>query len=77
MGIVVKTNEIFHSQIDQTSLELGREYLVKGLEEKAVKAYYNFMVDNAVIFGADKARAEAEMNDALEFEIKLAKVCRF
>lgn len=68
---------MFHRQIDQTSLELGREYLVKGFEDNAVKAYYNFMVDNAVIFGANKTRAEAELKDALEFEIKLANVCRF
>lgn len=47
------------------------------MEEKAVKAYYNFMVDNAVIFGADRARAEIEMKDALEFEMKLANVSRF
>lgn len=32
------------------------------------------MVDNAVIFGADRKRAEEEMKDALEFEIKLANV---
>lgn len=62
------------SQIDQTSLELSREYLVKGIEDKAVKAYYNFMVDNAVIFGANRTRAEEEMKDALEFEMKLANV---
>lgn len=49
--------------------------MVKGIDEKAVKAYYNFMVDNAVIFGADKTRAEKEMRDALEFEMKLANVC--
>lgn len=48
--------------------------MVKGIEDKAVKAYYNFMVDNAVIFGANRTRAEEEMKDALEFEIKLANV---
>lgn len=32
------------------------------------------MVDNAVIFGANRKRAEEEMKDALEFEIKLANV---
>lgn len=61
-------------QIDQTSLELSREYLIKGMDDKDVKAYYNFMVDNAVIFGANRTRAEAELKDALEFEMKLANV---
>lgn len=61
-------------QIDQTNNEFEREYLVKGLEYEAVKAYYSYMVENAVIFGANRARAEAELKDALEFEIKLANV---
>lgn len=29
----------------------------------------------AVLYGADPKRAEVEMKEALEFEIKLAKVC--
>ena len=32
------------------------------------------MVDIAVIFGANKSRAEMEMKEALEFQIKLANV---
>lgn len=48
--------------------------MIAGLEEPAVKAYYNFMVDNAVIFGANRTRAEVELKDALEFEMKLANV---
>lgn len=62
-------------QIDQTSLELSREFLIKGIEEKFVKAYYEFMVDNAVLFGADKEQAEKEFLDVLDLEIKLANVC--
>lgn len=61
-------------QIDQTSLGLAREFLVKGFDEKLVKSYHNFMVDNAVIFGADKERAEKELKESLEFEMKLASV---
>lgn len=53
---------------------MGREYLVKGIESEAVQAYLNFMVENAVLFGGDRSKAEGELKDALEFEIKLAEV---
>ena len=61
-------------QIDQVPLSLDREYLMKGLSDKIVDAYYRYMVDTAVILGADKTRAEEELKESLEFEIKLAKV---
>lgn len=61
-------------QIDQTSLSVSREYLTKGLSNEIVKAYYNYMIDIAVIFGADRDRAEKELKESLEFEIKLANV---
>lgn len=50
------------------------EFLVKGIEDTNVKAYYDFMVDAAVIFGANKSIAERELLDSLKFEIELAKV---
>lgn len=53
---------------------MGREYLLKGINDKNVKAYFDFMVENAIIFGANRTTAEIEMKDALEFEIKLANV---
>lgn len=53
---------------------LSREYLVKGLDEKIVKSYYEYMVDMAVIFGAERTRAERELMDSLNFEIALANV---
>lgn len=60
--------------MDQASLSLSREYLLKGLDEKLVQAYYQYMVDIAVLFGADKIDAEKELKEALFFEIKLANV---
>lgn len=53
---------------------LSREYLVKGLADKIVSAYYDYMVDLAVIYGADRKRAEPELMDSLNFEIALANV---
>lgn len=46
----------------------------KGFEDKIVKAYYEYMVDIAVIYGADRSRAERELMESLEFEMKLANV---
>lgn len=62
------------SQIDQTSLGLSREYLIQGIENKYVQAYVDFMVDNAVIFGANRTKAREELLQSLEFETKLANV---
>lgn len=50
------------------------EFLIKGIEDTNVRAYYDFMVDAAVIFGANKTDAEQELLDSLKFEIELAKV---
>lgn len=56
---------------------MNQELLVKGLEESTVKAYYNYMVDLAVIMGAKKPKAEDELKKALNFEIALAEVITF
>lgn len=55
---------------------LRREFLIKGLDDKLVKAYYDYMIDIAVIFGAERARAEKELGESLRFEMKLANVNR-
>lgn len=39
-----------------------------------MKAYYDFMVDLAVILGADRERAQEELRETLELEMKLANV---
>ena len=46
----------------------------KGLEHKVVKAYYEYMVEFAVILGADRETAEKELSESLNFAIDLAKV---
>lgn len=61
-------------EIDQASLGLDREYLTKGFDDKDVQAYYRYMVDAAVYFGADNDVAKTEMKDALLFEIDLANL---
>ena len=53
---------------------LSREYLVKGITDKVVSAYYSYMVDLAVLFGADRSKAETELKESLDFEMALANV---
>jgi hypothetical protein len=61
-------------QLDQATLELSREYLIKGLGDKDVKAYLDYQVGLATLLGADKDSATKQQTEALEFEIKLANV---
>lgn len=56
---------------------LSRELILRGKNDSVVKAYLEYMIDMAVIFGADRNRAEKEMLDVLTFEMNLANVCGF
>lgn len=49
-------------------------FLLRGVDFPVVKAYHEFQVDMAVLYGADRKLAEKDMRDALEFEIALANV---
>lgn len=59
--------------IDQASLGMSREYLINGLEDDDVISYYNYMVNVAVLLGADRVQAERELKESLKFEIELAE----
>ncbi|XP_038121738.1 neprilysin-2 isoform X1 [Culex quinquefasciatus] len=59
---------------DQAALGISREYLVKGFDSPIVSAYYSYMVDMAVLLGADEERAKRELKDSLNFEIALANI---
>ncbi|XP_034115606.1 neprilysin-2-like [Drosophila albomicans] len=60
--------------LDVSDLFLSREYLVKGFNETLVSAYYDYMVDIAVLFGAKKDEAKKQLLQSLEFEIALANI---
>ena len=47
--------------------------MIKGFEDKDVQAYYNYMINIAVLLGADKERAKEEMKEALMLELKLSE----
>lgn len=53
---------------------MSREFLLRGFNDSVVQAYYDYMVDMAVIFGADKDTAKEELLDVLWFEMNLANV---
>ena len=40
--------------IDQASLGMSRVYLINGIEDKDVTSYFNYMVDVAVLLGAQR-----------------------
>src|SRR5699024_6073225 len=62
--------------LDQTSLGMpDRNYLLRGLNDSAVAAYYKLMVNRAVVLGANRSTAEKEMYEALQFETTLASYC--
>ncbi|KAG8304596.1 NEDD8 protease nep2 [Homalodisca vitripennis] len=61
-------------KIDQAGLGLPREFLVKGLSDPIVQAYYSYMVDIAEMYGADRRLAQVKLNESLMFEIELAKI---
>lgn len=60
--------------MDQPIFGLPMEYLTKGLDDKITRAYYDYMVNIAEIFGADRGSALSQMDDSLTFEMKLANV---
>ncbi|XP_033220986.1 neprilysin-2-like [Belonocnema kinseyi] len=60
--------------IDQPMPRVDREALIKGFKDKTVSDYYHNMIDTAVKYGANKGRAQKELRDVLDFEIKLAAI---
>lgn len=48
--------------------------LINGLNDSYARANYEYMVDIAVVFGAERDRAENEMYDVLDFIVNLAEV---
>lgn len=59
--------------IGEPGLGVSDQLLKRGLNEPIVNAYYEFMVETAVLMGADRTRAKKEMLDVANFEINMAK----
>lgn len=74
VGIDLKNSTKRTIDLDQSTTGLSREYLVKGLEDKIIQAYYSYMVDMAVLYGAERDRAEIELKESPQFEMDLANI---
>ena len=62
-------------QIDQSPLGMpSREYFLKGRDDNALKRYEEYVVNVAVAMGASRDRAQTEIAEMIDFEIKLANV---
>ena len=69
-----KNNSYRVWKLDQASLGMSREYLIKGFEDKDVQAYYQYMIDSAVLLGANEMQAKDQLKESLMFEIALANL---
>lgn len=78
VDLSIKVNHMNTSEyiieVDRGRLAFNSLYLKSGMEDSKVKNYYRYMVDLAVMLGAPRNRAEAELRDSLEFEVLLAKI---
>jgi len=65
--------------VDQLVLALpSRDYYLKASSEGDLKAYHRYMTQTAVLLGAkDAESAHRELDDVVNFEIKLANVSKF
>uniref|UniRef100_A0A6G1SPT9 Membrane metallo-endopeptidase-like 1 n=1 Tax=Aceria tosichella TaxID=561515 RepID=A0A6G1SPT9_9ACAR len=71
----VRNSRRYIIELDQSSLGLpDRSYYFKGMNDTTVAAYYNLMVESAVMLGASRMEARRQMLEALEFETSLAKI---
>lgn len=63
------------SQLDQMQLGLpSRDYYLKSSSARDLKAYHRYMIEVAVLLGADRRYASDEMKKVLHFETLLANV---
>lgn len=74
MRSIYKRSMRFPHQIGRASPGLDKEILMKGVNDTNVQAYLQFMIDVAVMLGANRTSAQDEMTDVLEFEESLVKV---
>lgn len=61
-------------QLDQPELDVGRENLMEGFKDRLVNFYYEYMIDLAVFFGADRGLATMDVTNMINFKSEIAKV---
>ena len=60
--------------LDQPGMGMSREYLMKGLEDSDVQAYFTYMKDVAMLLGAAQDQADTEMLEVIKFEMNVANI---
>uniref|UniRef100_A0A8C9EIP0 Phosphate regulating endopeptidase homolog X-linked n=1 Tax=Pavo cristatus TaxID=9049 RepID=A0A8C9EIP0_PAVCR len=75
-----KVSNRYILKLDQASLSLSsrEDYLENTTEAKSYRdTFLQFMVDTAVLLGANASRAESDMKSVLKLEVKIAEVGNF
>lgn len=60
--------------MNRAEFGISKDALLDGMEHSAIEDYYTFMIDAAILFGANKTMAEQQLYNTLQFEMELAKV---
>merc|ERR1719336_1677429 len=60
--------------LDQPGLGMSREYLMKGLEDADVQAYFTYMKDVALLLGASQEAVDTELLEVIKFEMSIANI---
>ncbi|KAF2900246.1 hypothetical protein ILUMI_05943 [Ignelater luminosus] len=60
--------------LDQPQLDVAKVNMMEGFKDELVKTYYEYMVDLAVLFGADKEFATSDVRNMTNFKSELAKI---
>ena len=60
--------------LDQPGLGMSREYLMKGLEDGDVQAYFTYMKDVALLLGASQEAVDTELLEVIMFEMSIANI---
>lgn len=63
----------FTYDIDGPKFIIEPKHLIAGRNETRVERYYQYMVNMAVLFGANRSTAEKDMSKVLQFEMSLAR----
>ena len=61
VDIDAKNNSWRVVTLDQPDFGLSKEYLVNGTEQELVKEYYKYMIDAALLLGADEEAAKKQL----------------
>ena len=74
VDIDAKNNSWRVITLDQPDFGLSKEYLVNGTDHKLVKDYFKYMIDAALLLGANEEVAKEQLQQVLDFEISLARI---